>query len=73
VGSPEYDDWVLNEAIEESFPASDPSMPVQPSSNIGQRYVSYVRNANRSRQVAAMVLLGVLSAVCAIALLRRRG
>ena len=31
-GTPEHEEWMLDEAGEESFPASDPSAPAQPSS-----------------------------------------
>jgi hypothetical protein len=29
-GTPEHAEWVIDEASEESFPASDPSAPAQP-------------------------------------------
>ena len=32
-GTPEHEEWLLDEASEESFPASDPSAPVQPGSS----------------------------------------
>ena len=31
-GTPAHEEWLLDEANEESFPASDASAPVQPSS-----------------------------------------
>ena len=33
-GTPEHEEWLLDEASEESFPASDPSSPAQPSSTL---------------------------------------
>jgi hypothetical protein len=29
-GTPEHQEWLLDEAVEESFPASDPPAPAQP-------------------------------------------
>jgi hypothetical protein len=31
-GTPEHEEWMLDQAEEESFPASDPSSPAQPGS-----------------------------------------
>lgn len=31
-GTPEHEEWLLDEASEESFPASDPSSPARPGS-----------------------------------------
>jgi hypothetical protein len=32
-GTPEHEEWLLDEAVEESFPASDPPAPVLPGSS----------------------------------------
>ncbi|MGZ5037373.1 MAG: hypothetical protein ACXWG1_13985 [Usitatibacter sp.] len=32
-GTPEHEEWLVDEASEESFPASDPSEPAQPGGN----------------------------------------
>jgi hypothetical protein len=32
-GTPEHEEWLVDEANEESFPASDPSEPSQPGGN----------------------------------------
>ena len=37
-GAPGHDEWVLDEAIEESFPASDPSSPSRPDSSLAKKY-----------------------------------
>ena len=29
-GTPEHEEWLLDEAVDESFPASDPPAPAQP-------------------------------------------
>jgi hypothetical protein len=33
-GTREHEEWMLDEAVEESFPASDPPEPVQPGSSL---------------------------------------
>ena len=33
-GTPEHEEWLLDEAVEESFPASDPPATTQPSSTL---------------------------------------
>ena len=33
-GTPEHEEWLLDESVEETFPASDPPAPVQPSSTL---------------------------------------
>jgi hypothetical protein len=37
-GAPGHDEWILDEAIEESFPASDPSSPSRPGSALSKRH-----------------------------------
>jgi hypothetical protein len=36
--SPEHDEWVMDEALQETFPASDPPSPVRPGSSMSIRY-----------------------------------
>jgi hypothetical protein len=36
--APGHDEWLLDEAIEETFPASDPPAPVRPGSSVSERY-----------------------------------
>jgi hypothetical protein len=36
-GSAGHDEWLLDESIEETFPASDPTLPVQPGSTLSRR------------------------------------
>jgi hypothetical protein len=33
-GTPEYEEWLLDEAVDETFPASDPPAIVSPSSTL---------------------------------------
>jgi hypothetical protein len=48
-GAPEHDEWLLDEAIEETFPASDPPTPVRPGSSISMRY-AYAEAGRRARR-----------------------
>jgi hypothetical protein len=38
LGTLEHDEWALDEALEETFPASDPPTPPRPGSTMAQRY-----------------------------------
>ena len=37
-GQPNHDEWLLDESVEESFPASDPVAPARPGSTLAKRY-----------------------------------
>jgi hypothetical protein len=37
MGTEAYDEWVLDEALEETFPASDPVLPTRPGSSLALR------------------------------------
>jgi hypothetical protein len=37
-GQPGHDEWLLDESVEESFPASDPVSPARPGSTLARRY-----------------------------------
>jgi hypothetical protein len=36
-GTDGHDEWLLDESIEETFPASDPTLPVRPGSSLSER------------------------------------
>ena len=36
-GAPDHDEWLLDEAIEETFPASDPPTPQRPDSTLARK------------------------------------
>lgn len=36
-GTDGHDEWLLDESIEETFPASDPMLPVRPGSSLSER------------------------------------
>jgi len=38
VGTPAYDEWALDEALDETFPASDATVPTQPGSSVALRH-----------------------------------
>jgi hypothetical protein len=39
-GTPEHEEWLLDEAVDETFPASDPSAPVQPGSTVSVNHIA---------------------------------
>ena len=39
-GTPEHEEWLMDEASEESFPASDPSAPAQPGSTVAVNHIA---------------------------------
>jgi hypothetical protein len=41
----ERDEWLIDESLQETFPASDPISPARPGSLIGLRYAAKSRNA----------------------------
>jgi hypothetical protein len=36
-GEPGHDEWLLDESIEETFPASDATLPIRPGSTLYRR------------------------------------
>lgn len=36
-GAAGHDEWLLDESIEETFPASDPTLPIRPGSTLSRR------------------------------------
>jgi hypothetical protein len=50
-GQPGHDEWLLDESVEESFPASDPVSPSRPGSTLAKRYQTTKKPAKgRSRR-----------------------
>ena len=39
-GTPEHEEWLLDEAVEDSFPASDPPAPQHPSSTLAVKKIA---------------------------------
>jgi hypothetical protein len=59
-----HDEWVIDGSIEETFPASDPTTPVQPGSLASERYSqsAVLHDARAARVNAGVVLAAALSA-----------
>jgi hypothetical protein len=49
--APDHDEWLLDEAIEETFPASDPPTPVRPGSSLSLRYARGAAGLRTRRRV----------------------
>jgi len=49
VGTSAYDEWVLDEALQETFPASDSALPTQPGSSLGLRYAGVADQAAKGK------------------------
>jgi hypothetical protein len=45
-----HDEWLLDESIEETFPASDPASSVLPGSTLGVRYATHGATAAPDRR-----------------------
>jgi hypothetical protein len=61
-----HDEWLIDEAVRESFPASDPSSPSQPGSILSVRYAAEDRAGFRLRRRGDMTPLWWMLAGCAI-------
>ena len=48
-GQPNHDEWLLDESVEESFPASDPVAPARPGSTLAKRYATTKKAAGAKR------------------------
>ena len=68
-GTPEHAEWLLDEAIAESFPASDPPAASYPGSTL-ERLIASERRASASSSCAGAVM--VTAALFAVGLLLAR-
>ena len=60
-GAPGHHEWLIDEAVQETFPASDPTIPSRPGSTVALHYAR-VRDRNSSRRnwlFGAAVVLAV--------------
>jgi hypothetical protein len=72
----EYEEWLLDDALDDTFPASDPASHGQPGSIVNMRYAALERRAPRQRLGLAngtgwWLVLGSMIA-CAFLLVRNR-
>ena len=72
-----HEEWLLDEAIDDTFPASDAVALGQPGSSVNLRYVAMERDARRRRAGTPnatiwWLLLGCLAAGASLLVLRRR-
>jgi hypothetical protein len=58
------DEWILDQAVEETFPASDPTLPSRPGSTLGLRYPVARRDTNA---LAVMLAPFALASAFAVA------
>jgi hypothetical protein len=58
--APGHDEWLIDEALAETFPASDPPAPAQPGSTVGSHYAARARDAGRIGTEPLKALLPVL-------------
>jgi hypothetical protein len=73
VSAPQHEEWVIDEAGEESFPASDAPTPVQPGSLASQHYARTPLRVRPSSPVAtALILFCAAAAGMVIGLLLKR-
>jgi hypothetical protein len=74
LGTLEHDEWALDEALEETFPASDPPTPPRPGSTMAQRYaVRATTDRLRLRRSRAMRWVVIAASVfCAMLWFRRQ-
>jgi hypothetical protein len=67
-----HEEWLLDEAIRDSFPASDPTSPSQPGSIVNERYARDLRRDSGSKPfsipqaLTAMTLATALTALTAL-------
>jgi hypothetical protein len=72
-----HEEWLLDEAIDDTFPASDPVALGQPGSSVNLRYVALERDIRRRRRSGPnastwWLLLGCVAAAAWLLVVRRR-
>ena len=69
LNAPGHDEWLIDQSLAETFPASDPTSQIRPGSTVAMRYAA--ERPYRAGFPVAWAALG-LSLLCAVVLLRRR-
>lgn len=72
-----HEEWLLDDAIDDTFPASDPVSHGQPGSIVNMRYAAREHHATRPRlqrmnSAPWWLLLGSAALACALLLVRER-
>jgi hypothetical protein len=76
-----HDEWLIDESLAETFPASDAPSPVRPGSTVSSHYSADEPYARAARDIAEALRLPVfpfawaaigLSLLCLVVLLKRR-
>jgi hypothetical protein len=80
--APDHDEWLIDESLAETFPASDPPSSTRPGSIVGSHYAAGAQNRALTRALATAdwmprsqltwAMIGC-SILCVALLLRRRG
>lgn len=73
----QHEEWLLDDAIDDTFPASDPIALGQPGSIVNERYAALERRqprrmSNASNRLLTWSLLGAALACALVAVRRRR-
>ena len=76
LSSEQHEEWLLDDAIDHTFPASDPASTSQPGSIVSLRYAalerSWARKPARAPNAIPRWLLPGALVVCAVLLIRRQ-
>ena len=73
LATPRHDEWLIDEAIADTFPASDPSALDMPGSSVGMRYAAHRRSPPRSSGNLLPWLVAGAALACVVWLARRVG
>jgi LPXTG-motif cell wall-anchored protein len=67
-----HEEWLLDDAIDDTFPASDPISHGQPGSIVSARYATRERDARSKRQKSTWLLIAGAIAIGLALVFRRR-
>jgi hypothetical protein len=68
-GDPMHDDWIIDESVQETFPASDATAPVRPGSLAAQHFSRAALRKHIDKPEATTSLYFNLAAVAVLAVL----
>ncbi len=68
----ERDEWLIDESLEETFPASDPPSTTFPGSLLGMRYAVQPRSARHNSSLQPWLIAAMVGGAFAGLLLMRR-